>query len=56
MDDIFKHYLKPDHNGEPICACGFDPAQEQPAATNRGEAIDWIYDHKQQEEHPGPLC
>lgn len=53
MDErnLFAHYLQPDHNGEPVCACGFDPAQQhEESPTNRGAAIEMVAAHKRQQE------
>lgn len=33
----------PDHNGEPVCACGWDPAQH--GARSRRDALAKIYRH-----------
>jgi len=42
-----KHFLTEDHNGDPVCHCGWNPAQ-QPGGWNllhRENARQWIRDH-----------
>lgn len=41
-----EHVLTSDHNGEPVCSCGYDPAQE--GARYRIEAIEMVRLHRRE--------
>lgn len=51
------HGLVADHNGDPVCACGWDPARELPPELRRTQvdAIRAVNQHKANAEAPGVL-